>query len=255
MIQQNALELAKQGNSKAIAVLVNQSLKRKGITVRATLKDNCLHVVLESVLTPDQHALVPFVRQEVIELGVKAIKAMRVYGRQRGKEFSSWISEFIFEAVIRPLPVAPVDHPMRQVQSTPTPASAKPETLANNLPTITPAEVKRLGAYLVEADLVTEAQVEVALADQKATGVRFGEILVARGWLRLKTIEYLMEKIISPERESAKGGSSSHPESEQSLEHQNSVPALTKSDKKSPHERKTLIDERETLIVDNFFDA
>jgi len=61
-------------------------------------------------------------------------------------------------------------------------------------------------------------------------------------------IEYLMEKVISPERESAKQGSSPHSELEQSLERQNSVSTLPKLVKKSLHER-------ETLIVDNFFNA
>lgn len=248
MIQQNVLEIAKQGNAKAIAALVHQSLKRRDITVRAALKDNCLHVVLESVQTPDQQALVPFVRQAVIELKVKAIKAMRIYGRQRGKEFSSWISEFKFEADIHSLPEAPVDHPMRKGKFMPTSASAKVETIANNLPTITPAEIKHLGAYLIEADLLTEAQVEVALTDQNATGIRFGEILVARGWIKQKTIEYLMEKVISPARESAKQGSLPHSELEQPLKRQKLVSALPKSVKKSLHER-------ETLIVDNFFNA
>ncbi len=33
---------------------------------------------------------------------------------------------------------------------------------------------KRLGGYLVEAGLLTPAQVDVALNDQKLTGMRFG---------------------------------------------------------------------------------
>jgi len=202
-------------------------------------------VILESVQTPDQQALVHFVRQEVIKLKAKAIKAMKVYGRQRDKEFSSWISEFKFEANIHPLPEDPVDHLIRQGKFIPTPASAKLETIADNLPTITSAEIKRLGAYLVEADLLTEAQVEVALTDQNATGIRFGEILVARGWIKQKTLEYLMKKVISPERESAKQGSSPHSELEQSLKRQNSVSTL-------PRLVKRLLHERETLIVDNF---
>jgi cytochrome oxidase assembly protein ShyY1 len=62
-------------------------------------------------------------------------------------------------------------------------------------------KVKLLGSYLVEASLLTQAQVDVVLADQEVTGVRFGEILVARGWVKEETIEYLMRKIILPERE------------------------------------------------------
>ncbi len=59
---------------------------------------------------------------------------------------------------------------------------------------------KRLGGYLVEAGLLTPAQVSVALNDQKITGMRFGEILAARGWVKQQTIEYLMKKVILPEK-------------------------------------------------------
>lgn len=59
---------------------------------------------------------------------------------------------------------------------------------------------KRLGAYLVDAELLTQAQIDVALADQRATGARLGEILAARGWIKQGTIEFLMEKVIMPDR-------------------------------------------------------
>jgi hypothetical protein len=57
-----------------------------------------------------------------------------------------------------------------------------------------------LGAYLVEAGLLTDAQVGVALADQSITSIRFGEIVVARGWLKEQTIEFIMNKVVLPER-------------------------------------------------------
>ncbi len=60
---------------------------------------------------------------------------------------------------------------------------------------------KRLGGYLVDAGLLTPAQVDVALNDQKITGMRFGEILAARGWVKQQTIEYLMQKVILPEQQ------------------------------------------------------
>lgn len=62
------------------------------------------------------------------------------------------------------------------------------------------ANRKRIGGYLVEAGLLTPAQVDVALNDQKLTGMRFGEILAARGWVKQQTIEYLMTKVILPEQ-------------------------------------------------------
>jgi deoxyribose-phosphate aldolase len=60
---------------------------------------------------------------------------------------------------------------------------------------------KRLGGYLIDAGLLTPAQVDVALTDQIATGMRFGDIIIERGWVKQQTIEYLYRKIIALERE------------------------------------------------------
>ena len=60
---------------------------------------------------------------------------------------------------------------------------------------------KRLGSYLLEAGLLTQAQIDVALNDQEATGMRFGDIIVERGWVKRQTIEYLARKVIALERE------------------------------------------------------
>jgi hypothetical protein len=61
---------------------------------------------------------------------------------------------------------------------------------------------KRIGGYLVEAGLLTHDQINVALTDQQATGMRFGEIIVARGWLKEQTVEWIVTKVIEPERQS-----------------------------------------------------
>ena len=54
----------------------------------------------------------------------------------------------------------------------------------------------------MDAGLLTEAQVGVALADQRVSPMIFGEIVATRGWIKAQTIEYLMQKIIEPERTS-----------------------------------------------------
>lgn len=59
---------------------------------------------------------------------------------------------------------------------------------------------KPLGVYLVEAGIITPAQVDMALDDQTVDRRRLGEILVARGWVKQQTIEYLMENVVLPER-------------------------------------------------------
>lgn len=60
---------------------------------------------------------------------------------------------------------------------------------------------KRLGSYLIDAGLLSPSQVDVALSDQASTGLRFGEIIVERGWVKQQTIDYLHRKIIELERE------------------------------------------------------
>jgi hypothetical protein len=59
-----------------------------------------------------------------------------------------------------------------------------------------------LGSYLIEAGLLTTAQVDVALNDQRLTGMRFGEVLTARGWVKEQTVEFFVQKVMVPERQS-----------------------------------------------------
>ncbi len=60
----------------------------------------------------------------------------------------------------------------------------------------------RLGSYLIEAGLITPAQVAVVLNDQNFThDMKFGEVLVARGWVKPETIEFVMKRVVEPERQ------------------------------------------------------
>lgn len=72
--------------------------------------------------------------------------------------------------------------------------------MAQDIVAQAPPAQRPLGAYLIEAGLLTDAQVGVALADQAVTALRFGEIVVARGWLKEQTVEFIMQKIVLPER-------------------------------------------------------
>ncbi|MCU0527039.1 MAG: hypothetical protein MUF72_19710 [Elainella sp. Prado103] len=63
-----------------------------------------------------------------------------------------------------------------------------------------PKPMKKLGGYLVEAGLLTADQINVVLNDQQATGMRFGEIVAARGWVKEQTIEWIVARVVEPER-------------------------------------------------------
>ncbi|MGB7416150.1 MAG: hypothetical protein WA902_18245, partial [Thermosynechococcaceae cyanobacterium] len=54
---------------------------------------------------------------------------------------------------------------------------------------------QRLGEVLHNADLISQAQIEVVLHDQKQhIELRFGEILALRGWLKQETSDFFAEQ-------------------------------------------------------------
>jgi hypothetical protein len=60
----------------------------------------------------------------------------------------------------------------------------------------------RLGDYLLEAALIDADQLQTAVEEQKCmkNTLPLGEILTHKGWIRQQTVEYLMEKVVLPER-------------------------------------------------------
>lgn len=53
---------------------------------------------------------------------------------------------------------------------------------------------KPIGLILQEADLVTPAQIEVALQDQQYFQLPLGEILALHGWIRQETADFFVEE-------------------------------------------------------------
>ena len=51
------------------------------------------------------------------------------------------------------------------------------------------ADKKSIGQILIEAGLISIAQLELALQEQKQNDLRIGEILVAHDWILPKTID------------------------------------------------------------------
>ncbi|MDZ8067629.1 MAG: hypothetical protein RMY64_18745 [Nostoc sp. DedQUE08] len=61
-------------------------------------------------------------------------------------------------------------------------------------------QLKPLGTYLVEAELITPDQLDTALKTQKLSGEQLGEILAIHGFVKQQTIEYFMSNVVLPER-------------------------------------------------------
>jgi hypothetical protein len=62
-------------------------------------------------------------------------------------------------------------------------------------------KVKPLGSYLIDAGLLTAEKLDLALTDQRQTGHRLGDIITDRGWISKQTLEYVIEKLVMPDRE------------------------------------------------------
>jgi hypothetical protein len=89
----NLSELARKGDPKAIATLMNRKLEPKGITAKAAARHGCLQIQLESEQTPNQAALVKFVQQGLDSLGAEGLSAVRIYGYQAGVSVPAWEEE------------------------------------------------------------------------------------------------------------------------------------------------------------------
>jgi len=89
--QPSLLQLAKQGDSRAIAILLNRSLQPDGVTAKVYLKDACLYVMVEASEVPKQQTIVPFLQKGLLGLRSPAIQSVKVYGKQSGEETPAWI--------------------------------------------------------------------------------------------------------------------------------------------------------------------
>lgn len=91
MTQPSLLELAQQGNPKAISALLNQQLKDRGIRSRVALKEGCLHVLLHAEQSvPERETAIELVRVTLLKLDVNTIFKAIVYGRQTTEDKPAW---------------------------------------------------------------------------------------------------------------------------------------------------------------------
>jgi hypothetical protein len=84
------LQLAKQGDANAIAVLINKSLNLERITAKVRRRDNLLQIVLESSEVPDQNRLVEIIQSGIVKLEVSGINTLEIFGRKTGEKGPAW---------------------------------------------------------------------------------------------------------------------------------------------------------------------
>lgn len=60
-------------------------------------------------------------------------------------------------------------------------------------------EKNALGYYLKQAAILDSAQIEVILAEQRSTGVRFGTVAVFQGFLKSTTLDFFLANLFPDE--------------------------------------------------------
>ncbi len=93
MSQQNLVEIAKQGDARAISQLINRSLNPKGINAKVILREGCLKIMLEASPIPGKE-IADYVHRGIVGLDIPEISSLVVYARQPGDEFPAWTEEF-----------------------------------------------------------------------------------------------------------------------------------------------------------------
>ncbi|NJL48658.1 MAG: hypothetical protein HC929_15725 [Leptolyngbyaceae cyanobacterium SM2_5_2] len=126
------LDQAREGDARAIAALLNQSLKPKGITVRAERQGYCLYLWLSGPTCPDQDVLVAYLRRrveqwQVASIGILHIQAEPTDGTAPGWQVElSLLAENISSSTIPPdQPLEPNPEAEQQTNEELTPAGEK----------------------------------------------------------------------------------------------------------------------------------
>lgn len=94
MLQYRFIELAKQGNSKAIAALLNGKLHPQGINAKVNVINGWLHILLEADELPDRIAMINVVRNQLIELAPESIKRVKLLVKKSSDDYATWGQEF-----------------------------------------------------------------------------------------------------------------------------------------------------------------
>lgn len=95
---QDILIQAQQGDTQAIATLINQALSTAGITAIVNSEGSCLQIRLLSHQSLEQNFWVGFVRDGMNGLQCKTFDSVRVIGQEIHKVPANWIQEFELSA-------------------------------------------------------------------------------------------------------------------------------------------------------------
>jgi poly-gamma-glutamate capsule biosynthesis protein CapA/YwtB (metallophosphatase superfamily) len=88
--QQDILNLAKEGDARAIAFLIGQALQTFGVTAKGSLENDTLHLLLEAEQLPAEEACLRVAVKGLQRLQPNNIYGVTLYGRREGQQLPAW---------------------------------------------------------------------------------------------------------------------------------------------------------------------
>jgi Bacterial capsule synthesis protein PGA_cap len=169
--QQDILNLAKEGDAKAIAFLIGQALQSFGVTAKASSESDSLHLLLEAEQLPAEDACIRVVVKGLQRLQPNNVSSLTIYGRKIGQQLPAWTQRVELK---KPLTSEPASAP---VASIPTPSQTveNKQKSPSSIELISAAMLKngqdaRSTTQQVAGGTVILPVAEVATAHQVASG-------------------------------------------------------------------------------------
>lgn len=108
MSQQDILNLAKEGDARAIAFLISQALQSFGVTAKASRENDTLHLLLEAEHLPAEEACLRVAVKGLQRLQPNNLYSVTVYGRRGGEQLPAWTQTVELKKRLTSAPVSPL---------------------------------------------------------------------------------------------------------------------------------------------------
>jgi hypothetical protein len=180
MTSQDLLTLARQGDSNAIAAILNRVTEPKGIKVKVTRQARCLHILLESDKLLNQQSVINFILGSIRTLKIEPIETVQVYGRQIGNNSVAWNQGIWLDGASHQPPgnqppavqpsISPISQPTQPLTPDPVIQSTPPSTASSPEPPLAVPESAEtaIAASTPSASLAETTEETAPLADLPA---------------------------------------------------------------------------------------
>lgn len=102
------LQLACQGNERAIATLMNRHLKQRQMTAKVAWEGPCLHILLEAAQVLPLEPMASLIYKTVLKIQVEKLRSLKVSFRQSGARQLAWSQQRAIAQAPSPQLAAPV---------------------------------------------------------------------------------------------------------------------------------------------------